>query len=386
MACEYCTTFTKELEKDFDACKEIVGDQQVNKDLLLRYVNFWNKFFLSSLEINNHLSVLSDTMNAATDILIPKLEKKVPKFSLWRILVGVFRASTYLPLHAALHMHYLNFVKNYALKDLMGKSQPPKTAVPAVFDLQAFLRGEDESDSNYEEDEGLNGSGENLHAARVVFQSLLDMSLNEITVHYLNSKELMLKVCQDFTNPLVEELNQIADSGMQLFGKTSKFIEVFSDELVLLQKIFPPCMWDDIEMAGRKITLQIVKEKFLNLAQDFAKLTKQEQKEKASGSQPNPDDKLVIPIVQSLRNELGKPCLNGDDLKLFIPYLRKEKEEVYRECVQQKTAYNSAQSKEKRVEDIEIAVKNKCLDLLMDDDANVLFKMGGMNISEVKKI
>lgn len=382
-ASEYCIAFTKEIEKDFE---EKAVDQQVNKDLLLRYVTFWNKFFLSALEINNHLSALNDVMNKATEATISKLEKKVPNFSLWRILVGVFRTYTYLPLHACLHKHYLTYVKNYVLKHLKSKVELPKPAITATFDIAAFMKAEEEMEMNNDEEQNFSKTSDDLQTSRVVFQSLLDMSLNEITVHYLNSKELLLKVCQDFTNPLIEELNEIAEAAIKFFGKTSKFIEIFSGELVLLQKIFPPCMWDDIEMAGRKITLGIIKEKLSCLAQEFAKLSKQEKKEKASGCQPHTDDRLLIPIMQTLKNELGKPCLVGEEVKLFVPYVHQEHATLYKECVEQRTAYSMAQSKEKRVEDIEIAIRNKCLDLLIDEDANVLFKMGGMNISEVQKI
>lgn len=384
VAAEHCISFTKELNKELETLDNIKeGDKQMEKDVLFRFVTLWNKYFLSALEINNHIGILNEFINNVTEKLIVKIEKKIPKFSLWRALVGVFRTFSYLPLHSSLHKNYLKYVKCIVLNNLKNKAESPKPVKSLTnFNIEAFMKGDQEDD----EETQRTALEENLHAARVIFQSLLDMNLNEITVHYVNSKELVLKLCQDFTNPLAAEINEIAEEAIALYGKTSKFIEVIISELSLLNKIFPPCMWDDIEIAARKVTLSVVKEKLAIIAGEFSKMGKQLQKEKSAGCQSHSDDKFVAPIVQTLKNELGKPYLTGEELKMFVPYIHKEHITEYKECVEQRTAYITAQNKEKRVEDIEIELKNKCLDLIIDEDANVLFKMGGMNVSEVRKM
>lgn len=263
----------------------------------------------------------------------------------------------------------------------MKAKENPNPAITKDFDVMAFLIGEEDLD--IDEEACLDKSKK---AARTIFHSFLDMYLSEITVPFVNSKGLNLKLCQDLIKPLSSVLSEIADSGIHLLGKSRKFNESVSSQIVLLQEIFPPCMWDDIEMAERKIIIGLIREKFAILAQSFKTLPKEQQKENIKETRPSVDDKLIIPVIQSLKNENGKPILSVEEIKLFIAFIYSKHNELYNECAQQRNAYCIAQNREKRVEDIEIEIRNGVLDLTIAENEHIFFKMSGLKIAEVNKV
>lgn len=383
IASEFCSECTKEIIQSLEENKAELEKEEPYKDALSNYVKVWDSFFLSALEIDMHLSLINDIMNSATEILIQKIEKKVPKFSVWRVLVGAFRTFAYMPLSTQLQNRHLGLVQHIIsakLKTQKFEEQKQTTA----FDPVAFLAGKQEFTQKYESEE--EEVSESFDIARFAFQAMLDMSINEVTVHYMNSKELLLKICKDFTNQLISLENEIFNSERKQHGETKKFAVSVCNVLDLLKIIFPPCMWDDIELAGRKTILSVAQEKLVILAQEFSQFSKEEQAKRSGQVQPQQEDKLIIPLIQSLKKENGKPWLTGESLELFIKYLFKEHNDVYKECAEQRAAFCKAQSKEIRVEDLEIQIKNKCLDILVDEDTNAIFKMGGMNISQVRNI
>jgi hypothetical protein len=384
IANEKCQGFCRELKKDLDE----MNHSQSFKTALTRYLSVWENYFLSALEINNHLQSLNDILNEATKQLLPNLSQRVPAFAIWRLLTGAFRSFCYMPLRHGLQVSSLRLIREFCQNYIASKARSLKCKDEVLNEKEvlAFLRGETKNNKNYDENNSLDTTYENISLCSKVIQALIDMSLNEVTVHFVGSKTLNLKVCKDMIEPLKIQLKDLCDDAVKKLGGSKELVNLFESELSLLQAIFPPCMWDDIEIKVRESVMCSLKEELGSLANKFAALTKEQKKEEAGTIQAHPEDRYVAPIVQQLKNEQGKAIFKVDEQKLFVAFLFNKHPMLYKQYVEKRIALNTANNREETVEDIEIEIKNKSLGIVNSEENNNFFMIAGMNQAELSKL
>lgn len=379
IAFERCQSFGKELNKDL----EDLTHRSAYKSSLSRYLSIWETYFLSALEINTHLAALNDVINEATKVLLPNLPSKVPSFSIWRLLVGAFKSFCYMPLRQSLRAGCLRLLKEFSLNWIASKAKSEAIKMSEA-EVLAYIKGEKKKLINYDDAALADCAFEDILLCKKVVQSLIDMSLNEINVHFLNLKSLDLKVCKDMCKPLADQIKELCQEAMLKFGKTKNLVELLESELNLLKSIFPPCLWDDLEITIREAVLSCLKEELGAIALKFSQLSEGEKK--SISIQDHSEDRHVVPVVQQLKDQVGKPMLKQSEQKIFVSYLFNCNNLLYNQYVEQRVALNVAKMKEQSVEDIEIKIKNRCLGIQMNEEAFNYYMLCGMNQAELEKL
>lgn len=347
---ERCEEFTKNINKDLEDDKPITLCQSALK----KYKEYWENYFLSSVEISAHLNSLNEVVNEATEKLLPGISKKIPKFSVWRLLVGSFKSFVYMPLRKNMKESLMRLIKSMSYHRVECQMPDAKSD---LFETTA----------------------EEFNTCQDTFQAMMDMGINEVNVHYMKSRFLQSKVCSDILGPLEKTVVEICEELEKKCEKGEKTIKTLQEELALLKNIFIPCIWDKIETSIIRVIVRNIKSQFIALATQYLMMTKEERAEKAGKYQKHTGDNYLTTAIEPLKGQDGKALFKKDDILPFIEYLRKNHTALLKKYVDLKDAEKKINNKEKRVTDMEIEIKNESLGILMEPNTNDKYMINGIH-------
>ena len=359
VAKDRCTKFVTEFKEKYKAGWK--GDEQ--REALLSYVLFWEDYLSASIELQMHLQPLADAIDQATATLLPELSKKLPPFSIWGSLVIAFKAYGYMPLRTFMDLGCLELVKTLCTDFIEYKARPlPKSLPSGEADVAVLLKQGTES-----WDDGgaalLEKVNLNFMAASRIFHARLDLGLNEMTVHYIHSKELISQPTTQFALPLTKSLNGVCDLVAKKYGKIELLEPLLMDLLRLLENLLPPCLWDAIEETLQTAILRCLKNNIYELAKQFVALPLEQKKALADGSTAFKVEQLSG-LVGKMQTATGGPLLTEESLPLFLLHLAKSEPSLFARTIEHSEALEAAKRHTRRVEDMEIEIKNQYLGIV----------------------
>jgi len=212
----------------------------------------WRNFLAGALELEEHFKHLAETMNKITEERKYKME--VPKFSIYRILVGAFIDTYYFSYKMEIGDHFkqlLEDLNQYTIRYYTIRFTKEKCNKEQKFD-----------DLNYFEDEKMleaflkpiKGKGPNyrtlLNSIRDVSEyitSILDMHINEKNVHYVQNfcfvSEINKRDSEDLEKiiRIIKEAFDTACKTIEGDEKMKKWnVELLIELIYQYQIIFPP--------------------------------------------------------------------------------------------------------------------------------------------------
>ena len=161
--------------------------------MLQEYTKFWDAYVAASIAIHKDLLAVAVVINSVYERAYPN-HPCFPKFSFLRLLVSVWRHEVFEPLEAALLAQTFSYIERHREKIkkygqmLRTKRKRVNESQLASAEVEGFLR----SNSSQEEIENSLRFRKDVLLRRFV-ASVLDLSLNELSVHYLEHCKLDLE-------------------------------------------------------------------------------------------------------------------------------------------------------------------------------------------------
>lgn len=353
-----CRKFTTEFNT------KVKQDKTLSQQALLEFSNTWHNYFLTALELNSYFIPLNDAMNEVADTLKIENREEKPQFSVWRLFTVIFKNICYRSFSNKLRSGFINEFINLSKDYLTHRAKC--LAIPTH--IQTKEEVDEEVKRQLETPMGdftpLEKIFDDIHAINQIFQSLFDFSLNEYTVHYINSKRLD----SDFCGELKESLREIAIPTILKFAmETKEFAphldQILTDLLELHKELLPACLWDEIDKPFHKAIRESLHPKITALVPEFDKFSPKETKEFENWCKASPQNSYIIEFLNKAHISEEKLYVSEAKRIAFIGYLQTQKATLYNQYV---TVSKIAARKQddNRVLDIEIAEKNTYLGIV----------------------
>jgi len=212
----------------------------------------WRNFLAGALELEEHFKHLAEAMNKITEER--KYEMEVPKFSVYRILIGAFIDTYYSSCKMEIVNHFKELLKDlneYTIRYYTIRFTKEKCNKDQKFDELSYFE-----DEKVLEDflKPVKGKGPNyrtlLNSIRDVSEyitSILDMYINEKNVHYVQNfcfvSEINKRDSEDLEN-IIGFIKEAFDSACKTIENDERMKKWDTELLIELiyqyQIIFPP--------------------------------------------------------------------------------------------------------------------------------------------------
>lgn len=318
---DFCTrshNLLKEEKKKIEETPHLTKEslRRMYYPVLMKYVQIWNNYFLAVLELDDGLSTLARIINEATEELLPTYNKE-PAFSIWRVLVGAFKRCCYSPLKQEIADMLLKTIK--AERESQAELQTRQLSrniyrLPASFSLEEFLKGKITVPAlKMHITIPRRANIQDLSEIYKAVSAVLDMNINEISVHYLKHSQFSAgKFFASFSarlKSLDEELYKKWDTMEWNIETYSKIME---NDRKILEKILAPCLRPAKTKAVAQLVLAKAKKHIKSAFAAYQQLPKQEE-----GSAEAPHE-----ISEKLEQHFGMMLRQAKvDVKSFSKHL-----------------------------------------------------------------
>ncbi len=350
-----------------------------------RYAEFWSEYFCAALELDSSLADLNEAINKATAELLPKTDPKLPRFSVWRLFVGIFRAKVFLPLRTNLKSALIDQAKNLALHSLEIMKRPvapvstSTSAKPA--DLLAYMKTPlPKVPSGPVSLKPGNEIAKERREISSLWQSLFDFDLSEATVVLLDTTTLKSSMAQDVAFLLSQMTQEVCDTSEVELIDPAKRLAWLEEHRRLLKQVFPRCMWNDFDYVCGNCVLKIYESSVRSCAEKYCALKRDNPTGLtaliAPTAQVSQKLKLQLPKIKSRE---GKAIIGSDNHANFLRYLASTEAELARQYENQLITLEAAKHRGRSVEDDEIEIKNARLDLTIKPEDWDCFALSGVD-------
>lgn len=235
----------------YNTLKELYSSTKIDKvEFLEKFVDSWDEFFITCLEFEEYFKPACNAINQAFNLMFPKANetedrypavKKVPIFSFWRQSTGFFREIVF---------DYLKDVLILAFKEkllVLIKSQ--------VEAKKSMIKAEEEQakSAQAKKFQPRLPNFRQIRGFSRIFMSLVDMTINEISTHYVEYKEITPRkflhikchnAIEGFINDGIfnSDVNTLIDSEAN-FEKKIRIVEHIKE---VLNEVFIPSLYNKI--------------------------------------------------------------------------------------------------------------------------------------------
>ena len=353
---------------------------------LKEYHKYWSKYVLGALEIDLALFPLNASMKELASSLLAHKRKKVPEFSVWRLMVGMFRAVVYLPNRTALLGGLMAQLKNLGMY-LLWRTTHPTVPKAAPKDTLKWLRSESDHEPR-EEDRvpPMENFREERNEAYYLYQSLLDMDLNESSVHFLFSKDLPSNLCRDIASLLSELIKKLVGEFPNKENQFDIFQAWLNEVNTLLKEIFPPRLWDEINQSCSKYACEVREAKIRTYVDEFSKLPKDRQEKYATGVAVSTEYHHITKVLPKYKDAQGKTIIRAESYKRFFGFLSQHDSTLSKTYTMLCTNYDKAREHRKRIEDDDIEFKNNSFGISILPEDLAFFPLCGVNEPQLSEL
>jgi hypothetical protein len=385
-----CNKFTEELAIEFqEESKQGVDRDKSAEDArkaLDKYVKKWENYFMTSLEVDNYLSPINTMMNEATRKLLPTIKKSFPDFNIWRVLAACFIELVYGSLRSKLSEGFLNFLRKTCetIVDNHFKEKIEFPELKAKVDITKYVQSDLSALTLGGAPLEIFNEDERICQLQRAFLSFIDMGINEVSSHFIKYRKFQNQACIEISPFLTKAVEGIMEHTKKMSKEKKKnsqeTIQMIYTLASIFRRIFPACLWTEIDGKVCESINWIAKEQIDLFAGEFKKLGDAERKSYKSVTGYKKLPRLVSALKPPLKME-------GDDRNRFLAYMVSKHEKESKQFEANLNCQDNAKDAEyKRAVDTEIELKTESLGIMMKDEEDGSYNISGISYETIKKL